>query len=234
MAIVFLRTLIVYFTLLITMRLLGKRQLGEMELSEFVLAALIADLAAHPLQDLGIPMINGLAPVLTLFCCEILISCISMKSIRIRSILFGKPSILIRRGKINQKEMEKNRFTSDELMQNLRNLGCLDISHIEYAILETDGQLNVVKYPSEQPVTAGQMNVPTGDAGYPLAVISSGRIIDENLSFLSKDRQWLHHELEQRGIKDAKDVYLMLLNEGGQIYLARKEKNECSNVNMAQ
>lgn len=223
MAIIFLRTLIVYFTLLITMRLLGKRQLGEMELSEFVLAVLIADLAAHPLQDLGIPMINGITPVLTLFCCEVLISWLSMKSIRLRSILFGKPSILIRRGQIDQKEMEKNRFTSDELMQNLRNLGCMDISRIEYAILETDGQLNVVKYPSEQPVTAGQMNIPTADSGYPLTVISSGRVIEENLNYLGRDRQWLSQELERRGVKDAKNVYLMLLSEGGQIYLAPKE-----------
>lgn len=223
MAIIFLRTLIVYFTLLITMRLLGKRQLGEMELSEFVLAVLIADLAAHPLQDLGIPMINGITPVLTLFCCEVLISWLSMKSIRLRSILFGKPSILIRRGQIDQKEMEKNRFTSDELMQNLRNLGCMDISHIEYAILETDGQLNVVKYPSEQPVTARQMNIPTADSGYPLTVISSGRVIEENLNYLGRDRQWLSQELERRGVKDAKNVYLMLLSEGGQIYFAPKE-----------
>ena len=223
MAIIFSRTLIVYFALLVTMRLLGKRQLGEMELSEFVLAALIADLASHPLQDLGIPMINGLAPVLTLFCCEILISWLSMKSIRLRSILFGKPSILIRRGKIDQKEMDKNRFTSDELMQNLRNLGCLDISRIEYAVLETDGQLNVIKYPSEQPVTAGQMNIASSDTGYPLTVISSGRIIEENLKFLGRDQGWLRQELEQRGIESVKDVYLMLLSEGGQIYLAQKE-----------
>lgn len=223
MAIVFLRTLIVYFSLLATMRLLGKRQLGEMELSELVVAVLIADLAAHPLQDLGIPMINGLAPVLTLFGCEVLISGLAMKSIKARSILFGKPSILIRRGVIDQKEMEKNRFTSDELMQNLRNLGCTDISRIEYAVLETDGQLNVMKYPSEQPVTAGQMNIPTVDGGYPMAVISKGRVIEENLKLLGRDREWLRQEIEGRGLKGPGQVYLMLLSEGGQIYLAEKE-----------
>lgn len=227
MAIVLIRTLIVYFALLVTMRLLGKRQLGEMELSEFIVAVLIADLAAHPLQDLGIPMINGLVPVLTLFCCEVLISALAMNSIRLRSLLFGKPSILVRRGVINQKEMAKNRFTSDELMQKLRDLGCMDISKIEYAILETDGQLNVVKYPTEQPVTAGQMNIPCTDTGYPLTVISNGRIIEENLRYLGRDREWLKTELVAREIKDAKAVYLMLLSEGGQIFLAEKEgKND--------
>ena len=123
------------------MRLLGKRQLGEMELSEFVLAALIADLAAHPLQDIGIPLINGLVPILTLFCCEVLISGATLKSVRLRSLFFGKPSVLILRGKVIQRELNKNRFSLDELMQELRNQGVLDISKIEYGILETDGRL---------------------------------------------------------------------------------------------
>ena len=144
MAIVLVRTLVIYFALLITMRLLGKRQLGEMELSEFVLAALIADLAAHPLQDIGIPLINGLVPILTLFCCEVLISGATLKSVRLRSLFFGRPSVLILRGKVIQRELRKNRFSLDELMQELRNQGVLDISKIEYGILETDGRLNVL------------------------------------------------------------------------------------------
>ena len=119
MAIVLIRTLIIYLSLLVTMRLLGKRQLGEMELSEFVLASLIADLAAHPLQDIGIPLINGLVPVLTLFCCEVLITWLCMKSIRLRGLLYGKPSLLIDHGRIRQKEMGDNRFTLDELLQEL-------------------------------------------------------------------------------------------------------------------
>ena len=140
MAIVLVRTLVIYFALLITMRLLGKRQLGEMELSEFVLAALIADLAAHPLQDIGIPLINGLVPILTLFCCEVLISGATLKSVHLRSLFFGRPSVLILRGKVIQRELRKNRFSLDELMQELRNQGVLDISKIEYGILETDGR----------------------------------------------------------------------------------------------
>ena len=131
------------------MRLLGKRQLGEMELSEFVVAALVADLASHPLQDLGIPMINGIVPVLTLFCCEVFISWAAMKSIRLRALLFGKPGVLIKDGQIMQQEMEKNRFTADELMQELRNQGCMDISKIKYAILETTGKISVIKNPEK-------------------------------------------------------------------------------------
>ena len=140
MAIIIIRTLIIYAALLAAMRLLGKRQLGEMELSEFVVAALIADLAAHPLQDLGIPMINGLVPILTLFCCEVAISRAALKSAKLRALLYGKPSMLIKKGVIDQREMAKNSFTTDELMQELRNQGCLDISRVEYAVLETDAK----------------------------------------------------------------------------------------------
>ena len=113
MAIVFMRTVIIYMSLLVSMRLMGKRQLGEMELSEFVVAALIADLASHPLQDVGIPMINGLVPIFTLLSCEILIAGLAHRSVRVRELLFGRPSMLIVRGKINQKEMHANRFTLD-------------------------------------------------------------------------------------------------------------------------
>ena len=129
MAIIIIRTIIIYLALLVTMRVLGKRQLGELELSEFVVAALIADLASHPLQDLGIPMINGLVPIFTLFCCEVLITGLSLKSIRLRGLLFGKPSFLIVRGKIDQAEMRKSRFTSEELMQKLHEYKLRRVRH---------------------------------------------------------------------------------------------------------
>ena len=224
MAIVFIRTLIVYAALLLTMRLLGKRQLGEMELSEFVVAALIADLASHPLQDIGIPMINGLIPILTLFCCEVLIAGLSMKSIRLRALLFGKPSILISHGRIDQKELWKNRFTLDELIQELRAQGALDISRVEYAILETDGKLSVILYPAEKPVTAALMNLPAPDAGYPYILISDGRIIEENLKRSGKSRSWLDRQLKEHRMKSAGEIFLMTLNGAGQVYLAEKEK----------
>ena len=223
MAIVFIRTIIVYTALLLTMRLLGKRQLGEMELSEFVVAALIADLAAHPLQDIGIPMMNGLIPILTLFCCEVLIAGLSMKHIRLRALLFGKPSILISHGKIDQRELWKNRFTLDELMQEMRSQGAMDISKVEYAILETDGRLNVILYPSEMPATASLLKLPVPDEGYPIILISDGRIMEENLKRSGKNQTWLDSQLKKRKMKSAEEVFLMMVNGAGQIYFAAKE-----------
>lgn len=223
MAIVIARTLLVYFSLMTIMRLLGKRQLGEMELSEFVVAALIADLAAHPLQDMGIPLLNGLLPILVLFCCEVLIAGLSMKSIRLREFFFGKPSLLIAQGQINQAEMRKNRFTADELMQELRGQGCADIARIQYAILETDGRLNLLLYPGECPVTAGQMGIDAGSGGYPSIVISDGRVLEANLRHLGKDLSWLQTQLKGKQLESPEQVFLMTANEEGQTFLVRKE-----------
>lgn len=223
MAIIIIRTLIIYIALLAAMRLLGKRQLGEMELSEFVVAALIADLAAHPLQDLGIPMINGLVPIATLFCCEVAISRAALKSARLRAILYGKPSMIIEKGVINQRQMRENSFTTDELMQELRNKGCMDISRIEYAVLETDGRLNVILYPAEQPATAGQLGLNAADGGYPLTIISGGEVRRENLARIGRTEEWLKKELAARGATNAQDTFLMTVNEKGQIYYCARE-----------
>ena len=223
MAIVLVRTLIIYFSLLLILRLLGKRQLGEMELSEFVVAALIADLAAHPLQDMGIPLLNGLIPILVLFCCELLIAGCSMKSIRLRALIFGKPSLLIVRGRILQREMRKNRFTPDELMQELRTQAVTDLSQIEYAVLETSGKLNVILFPGERPVTAAQLGVDPGEGGYPSIVISDGRVLEANLRHLGFDRRWLERQLQARGAASPRQVFLMTATRGGQVYYAPKE-----------
>lgn len=224
MAIIIFRTFIIYCSLLLTLRLLGKRQLGEMELSEFVLAALVADLASNPLQDMGIPMINGLIPILILFCCEVLIAGSALKSIKLRDALFGRPSMLIIKGKIVQDELRKNRFSVDELMQELRNQSVLDISRVEYAILETDGKLNVIQFASELPATAAQLGIVAEDVGYPFIIVSDGRVLDANLRHLGRDRGWLRHELKRQDISDTKSIFLMTLNQAGQVYLARKEE----------
>lgn len=224
MAIVIIRTAMIYFALLLAMRLMGKRQLGEMELSEFVVASLIADLAAHPLQDMGIPLVNGLVPIFTLLCFEILIAGASLKSIRLRTLLFGRPSVLVTRGIIDQREMHRNRFTVDELMQELRGQGLFDLSQVEYAILETDGRLNVIPCPAAQPPTAAQLKVEVPDDGSSLIVVSEGRVIGENLRRLGLSRDWLTEELGRRGAENPKDVYLMTVNHGGRSYLAKKEK----------
>lgn len=223
MAIVLVRTLIIYFSLLLVLRLLGKRQLGEMELSEFVVAALIADLAAHPLQDMGIPLINGLLPILVLFCCEVLIAGFSLKSIRLRSLVFGKPSLLIVHGKILQKEMLKNRFTLDELMQELRAQGITDMNAVDYGVLETNGRLSLILSPAERALTPQLMGIACPVEGYPSIVISDGRVLEANLRHLGLDRAWLEKQLRAHGASSPRQVFLMTADESGTVYYAAKE-----------
>lgn len=223
MAIVLIRTLLVYALLLVTMRLLGKRQLGEMELSEFVVAAVIADLAALPLQDIGIPMMNAVVPIVTLFCCEILIAGISMKSLRLRTLLFGRPSILISQGRILQSELRRNRFTLDELLQELRSQGIDDIRKVRTAVLETDGRLNVLLTAAAEPASAELLGIEVPEKGYPIVVINDGRTLSANLRHSGHDERWLEKQLKNHGLQSAEQVFLMTVNAFGEIYLAKKE-----------
>lgn len=145
------RTVILYILIIVGVRLMGKRQVGELEPSELVLSLLIADLASVPMQDLGAPLHTGIIPILTLLSLTTILSVLTMKSIRFRAILCGKPSIIIRNGKLEQEEMRRNRLTVDELLEELRCQGHPDISTVQYAILETNGQLSILPMPHNLP-----------------------------------------------------------------------------------
>lgn len=223
MAIIFVRTVILYFAILISMRIMGKRQLGEMEISEFIVAALIADLAATPLQDIGIPLLNGLVPIIIMFCFEIIIAGLNMRSVKLRKLTYGRPEIIIRDGRIIREAMHKNRFTLDELMQELRAQGLTDTAQVEYAVLETNGQLSIILKSGNQPVTASQMGVVGDDVSYAHIIINEGRILDNNLELLGRDRRWLSNELKRQNFRSADEVYILTLSESGRVFCQAKE-----------
>ncbi len=220
MAILIIRTLIIYLSLLGSLRILGKRQMGELEISELVVAVVIADIAAIPLQDMGIPLINALVPILILICCEILITGIAAKNVKLRLFLYGRPSILIENGTINQTEMQRNRFTIDELYEQLRQQSITDISKVERAVLETSGILNVLLYPKEQPPTCSQLGIRCPEAVCPIILINEGRVMEENLRRIGKDLPWLHRYLKSRKIRSPGDVYLLSYDKTGNLYMA--------------
>lgn len=224
MAIVFIRTVIVFVVLILSMRIMGKRQLGELELSEVVVAVLISDMASHPLQDIGIPLLNGLLPVIVLLCCQILISGAIVNSVRFRAFICGRPSILVENGKIIQREMKHNRFTVDELTEDLRKKGFTDISKLKYAVLETDGTLNALPYASEKPPSAAQLNIDAEDFSIPYSIISDGRVVTHNLIKSGHDIQWLNTQLSSRNINSPKDVYYMTVDNLGKVYFLAKEQ----------
>ena len=223
MAIIFVRTVILYFAILISMRIMGKRQLGEMEISEFIVAALIADLAATPLQDIGIPLLNGLVPIIIMFCFEIIIAGLNMRSVKLRKLTYGRPEIIIRNGRIIREAMQKNRFTLDELMQELRAQGLTDTAQVEYAVLETNGQLSIILKSGDQPATASQMGVDGDDVSYAHIIINEGRILDNNLKLLGRDRRWLANELKRQNFRSADEVYILTLSESGRVFCQAKE-----------
>ncbi len=223
MFIALFRTVVLYLLIILGIRLMGKRQVGELEPSELVFTLLIADLAAVPMQDFGIPLITGVVPIVTLLCVTLLISLLTMRSIKFRSVLCGKPSIVVDNGKLCQKEMEKNRFTLDELSEELRVQGVSDLRTVRYAILETNGQLTVLLKAAEMPVTAAQMGLKPKEPGLATWIISDGRLMSENLKRRGLNDEWLAKQLAQNHVKHVKEVFALSVDEQGQVYFAKKE-----------
>ena len=223
MAIITVRTIIVFLSIYAAMRLMGKRQLGELEPSELVVAVLITDMAAHPLQDIGIPLLNGLLPIAILLSCELLISWLSLKSSRFRALCFGRPSILMRDGRILLKELRRNRFSLDELCEELRGKGVTDLSSVRCAVLETDGTLNVLLKTENQAATPSQLGLNVRDGGLPITLISDGSVERENLRLLRKDEDWLLRELRSRGFASPRQISYMNVDELGNFFLQEKE-----------
>jgi uncharacterized membrane protein YcaP (DUF421 family) len=183
-------------------------------------------MASHPLQDIGIPLLNGLIPIIVLMCCEVLISGGVMKSVKFRALICGRPSILIKNGKIDQKEMWRCRFSLDELTEDLRKKGYTDISKIKYAILETDGTLNPLLYASEIPPGAAALKIAAEDYSIPRCIISDGRLIERNLKESGKDMNWLHAQLKARKVSSVKDVFYMTVDDFNKIYFIEKERSK--------
>ena len=218
-----MRTIILYVVIIAGVRLMGKRQVGELEPSELVLSLIIADLASVPMQDYGIPLLTGVIPILALLCVTMILSVLTMKYVGFRAVLCGRPSVVVRNGALDQREMARNRLTVDELLEELRGQGYTDLSVVKYAILETNGKLSVLPYADQKPPTARQLKVAAEEGGLPRVVISDGRLLERNLKALGHDRPWLEVQLQKRGCRDAGEVFLMMVDEQDSIYLARRD-----------
>ena len=218
-----LRTLLIYLLLLASMRLLGKRQMGELELSELVVTVLVADIAVRPILEPWQPLFPSLLPLIVLFGCEYAVSVLSLKSVRLRTLLFGKPSVLVAHGKVDQREMRKNRFTLDELTEELRAQGVQDLATVDYAVLETDGVLNVLLRAAENPVTPAQLGLAVPEPGYFTILVNDGRTLSENLRRVGRDERWLEKALRDCGAKSADEVYLFMINGAGETRFQPKE-----------
>ena len=206
------RTLLFYFALIAVIRLLGKRQVGQMEPSEFVVTMLIANLASVPLEDWDIPVWGGLVPMGIVFVCERLISTLCLKSIRARRLLCGKPVILIENGRLLEENLRRTRVNLDELSGHLREQGVLAMETVQFAILETNGSVTVFPFPEYTPAPEGPG---AKRQELPYTVISDGRILTGNLQLLGRDEQWLRRKLHGKGLRP-EQIFLMTLTQSGE------------------
>ena len=193
----YIRTILLYLVLIFCIRLMGKRQVGQMEPSEFVVTMMVANLAVIPMENEGVPLYVGLIPMLTILGMELVLSGATLRSIRLRKLLCGKPVILIENGRILQENLRSTRVTLDELTGHLREKDVLDLKSVQYAILETSGNLSVFPYPKHQPATAKDAGIQAAKQFLPVTVISDGHLLRENLQYAAKDEAWVHQILGQ-------------------------------------
>ena len=222
MFISYLRTLVLYLILILTVRLMGKRQIAEMEPSEFVVTMLLANLAAVPMQDNAIPLLSGLVPILTVLAMELILSVLSMKFIPMRKLLCGKPSILVANGVIDQKALRQGRISLDELTEKLREKDVFDLSVLQYAILETDGELTIMLYPEYRPANAKAAGIRVKNTFLPYTIISDGKLLKDNLRLSGFDADWLARELKQLGCS-IKQMFLLTVDSSGKVCAIKKE-----------
>ena len=218
----YFRTILLYLVLLAAIRFLGKRQIGQMEASEFVVAMLVADLAAIPMQDVSIPLYTGLVPILTVLGAELVLAGICLRSIRFRRLLCGKPVILIENGRVLQNNLRRTRVPIDELMGHLREKDVLDVRTVQYAILETNGNLSVFPYPAEVAPSAKDLQIHPKERYLPITIVSDGVLLDENLALSGRDGDWLRKTLGDYRATVA-GTWLLTVDKTGHVLWLGKE-----------
>ena len=224
MATAFVRTILLYFIIMVGIRVMGKRQIGELEPVELVLMLLISDLAAVPMQDFGIPLLNGALPIVTLLSLSMLLSFFSMKSIRFHRLVCGNPTTLIKDGVIQQDALRRNRFTLDELIEELRAQSVTDLTTVKYAVLETNGQLSVMLYADNAPATPRQLGKPVKDDVFiPVVLVNDGRVLKTGLRDRGLDEAWLDRTLRNHGFRSAHEVLLLTVDGAGKVLCIGKE-----------
>ena len=224
MFIVLIRAIILYFIVVFIMRIMGKRQIGQLQPFELVIALMVSELAAMPMQNTSIPLFHGIIPIITLLVLQVLISTLQLKSETARIIFCGKPSILIEKGKINIQELRNNRLNLNDLLEELRLKDYYNLEDIEYAILETGGQISIIPKSESEPATRKDLNVKSSQDMLPVTLILDGKINSKNLKLINKDKFWLNSQLNKKNISSADQVFLALLDSKGKfVYQLKKE-----------
>ncbi len=225
MIITFFRSIVLYIIVLIVMRLMGKREIGQLQPFELAISIMIADLASIPMADVGIPIFNGIIPILGLLTMHLIISVLNLKSMKAREIICGKPSILIYRGRINEKALKKERFTINELEERLRANNVFNLGDVEYAILETSGQVTVIQKPEKRNIIPQDFEIVPEYEGIPYDLVVDGKIMYANLKEIGKDYNWLKKQVEKFKMKP-EEALVVTMDGKGQIFCQKKQNKK--------
>ena len=226
MLIIFIRASILYLFIVVIMRLMGKKQIGELQPTELVVALVIADLSAVPMENLNVPILYGIIPIFTLFIIGEIFSFIALKSDKARGIIYGKPSILVEHGKILEGELRKQRFNINDLLEQLRIGGYPSLEDIEYAILETTGDLSIIPKSTKRPVNTEDLKLHVDQEELPVTAIIDGRILTYNLHLRNLDEKWLQKQLSINNIASAHDVFFAFINHNNEFKYQLKTHNK--------
>ena len=215
----FIKTIVLYLCVVIALRLMGKRQLGELQPSEFVVALMISDVAAIPIESDKIPLFQGIVPVFTLVLLEFILSMLVLKSNIMRKIITGTPRQIIKNGNFNKNQLRNLRITFDDINEQIRLAGYSSISQIDSATIETNGQLSIIPKESERPVTCGDLNLSPPQTHNPYTIISDGKLRKSNLENAGYDEKWLRNKLKKYNISDYSQVAFMSITDENEIVL---------------
>lgn len=217
----FVRSIIIYVIVLIVMRVMGKREIGQMQPFELAISIMIADLASIPMADIGIPIFNGIIPILGLLVMHLIISVLNIKSGKMREIICGKPTILIYQGKIDELKMKKERFTLNELEEKLRSNNVMDIGDVEFAILETSGDISVIQKPNKRTTTPEDFNIMPDYEGIAYNLVVDGRVMTENLKKIGKNYDWLRRQTQKFQMMP-EEALIVTINGKGSMFCQKK------------
>ena len=224
MILIFVKSIILYTIVLIVMRCMGKREIGQLQPFELAIAIMIADLATTPMTEIGIPLLYGIIPILGLLFMHIIISLGNLKSIKMREFICGKPRILIYRGKIDEQALKLENFTINELQERLRVNNINNLGDVEFAILETSGQISVVQKPEKRALKPEDFNIDAKYEGISYDLVIDGKIMEDNLKKLGKSSAWLEREVGKFNMKP-EEALVVVLNGDRTIFCQKKEEN---------
>ncbi len=225
MSIMLIRSVIVYLITLIVVRLMGKRQIGEMQPFEFVITLIIADLACVPMAELSVPLSHGIVPILVLFVLHFFICFLSRKSMKFRYLITGKPAIVVSPAGIDYKELKKLNMTIDDLMELVHGCQYFDIDQIAYAIFETNGNLCIIPKSSMDTVTRDDLKIDCQPSALPMNLIMDGKIMQKNLEIAQLDEKFLQKYYKKVNVANNKQIILFTIDNNGKIFIQPKKQN---------